>query len=85
MIKLEVLTTSLGCAKCERAMQIINDVVKKYKGKIRVVKTDVVKNPEKLLKFGVMTMPVIIINGKVAFEGAPSKEKLAKKIEEVIR
>ncbi len=84
MITIEILTTSLGCSKCERAMQTINDVVNKYKGKIKVVKTDVMKNPEKLIKFGVMTTPVIIINGKLAFEGAPGKEELKQKIEALL-
>ena len=85
MIKLEVLTTSLGCAKCERAMQIINDVVNEYKGKIKVVETDIVKNPDKLIKFGIMTTPAIIINGKLAFEGTPSKEQLKKKLKEALK
>ena len=84
MIKLEILTTSLGCSKCERAMQIIKEVVKNYKGKIKVIETDIVKNPNKLIKFGVMSTPAIIINGKLVFEGAPNKEALKKKIEEAL-
>lgn len=84
MIKLEILTTSLGCAKCERAMQIIKDIVNEYKGKIKVVETDIVKNPDKLIKFGIMTTPAIIINGKLAFEGVPNKDKLKKKIREAL-
>jgi len=85
MLTIEILTTSLGCAKCERAMDIIHDITKKYKGKIKVVETDIVKNPEKLTKFGVMSTPAIIINGKLAFEGAPSKDKLEKKIKEALK
>jgi len=84
MVTIEILTTSLGCAKCERALDIIHDITKKYKGKIRVVETDIVKNPEKLIKFGVMSTPAIIINGKLVFEGTPNKEALKKKIEEVL-
>jgi len=82
MIKIEVLTTSLGCAKCERAMGIIKEVVKEFKGKVKVTETDIVKHPEKLIKFGIMTTPAVIINGKLAFEGALSKEALKKKIKE---
>jgi len=84
MVTIEILTTSLGCAKCERALDIIHDITKKYKGKIRVVETDIVKNPEKLTKFGVMSTPAIIINGKLVFEGAPNKEALKKKIEALL-
>jgi len=32
MIELEILTTTLGCSKCERAMEIIENVTEKYKG-----------------------------------------------------
>ena len=76
MIELEILTTTLGCSKCERAMQIINTVVGKYKGKIKVVETDVMKEPDKLIKFGLMSTPAILINGKLAFEGAPKEQEL---------
>ena len=82
MITIEILTTSLGCSKCERAMKIIKEVVGEYKGKIKVIETDIIKNPEKLIKFGIMTTPAVIINGKLAFEGAPSKEELKKRIKE---
>ena len=85
MIKMEVLTTSLGCAKCHRAMGIINSVVKKYRGKIKVVETDIMKHPDKLLKFNVMTTPAIIINGKLAFEGTPNEKTLSKKIDALLK
>jgi len=84
MIKIEILTTKFGCAKCERAMSMINDVVKKYKGKVKVIETDIAKHPDKLMQFNVMTTPAIIFNGKLVFEGAPSKEAFEKKIKELL-
>ena len=85
MITLEILTTSLGCAKCDRAMDIIHSITKKYKGKVKVIETDIIKNPEKLTQFGIMSTPAIIIDGKLAFEGTPNKDKLDKKIKEVLK
>ena len=85
MMKLEVLTTSLGCPKCERAMGIIKEVLIEFKGKVKVTETDIVKHPEKLSEFGIMTTPAIIINGKLAFEGTPSKEQLKKKLKEALK
>jgi len=82
MIKIEVLTTSLGCPKCERAMGIIKEVVSEFKGKVKMIETDIVEHPEKLSKFGIMTTPAVIIDGKLVFEGALSKEDLKKKIKE---
>lgn len=84
MIKLEILTTSLGCAKCERALQTIKKVVNDYKGKVKVKETDVVKNPEAVIKYGVLTTPAIIINNKVVFEGVPSEKKLREKIRKAL-
>ena len=84
MVNIEILTTELGCSKCELAMEIINRVVKKYKGQIKVIKTDITKHPDKLMKYNVMTTPSIIINGKLAFEGTPKENELDKKIKEAL-
>ena len=83
-VKLEAITTKFGCAKCERAMQIINKVVKNYKGKVKVIETDITKNPDKLITFGIMMTPAIILNGKLVFEGTPSEKELDKKIKEAL-
>jgi len=71
----------LGCGKCERAMEIIKRVTGKYKGKIKIIEIDVIKTPKKLIEYGVMTTPALIINGKLAFEGSVDEKKLQKKIE----
>ena len=82
MIKLELITTSLGCGKCKKAIEIIEKMMQKYKGKIKMKETDIIKNPNKLMEFGVLTTPAIIINGKLAFEGTPNEKKLDKMIKE---
>ena len=62
-------------------MQVISKVVNRYKGRIEVVKTDITKDPSKLVEFGIMSTPAIILNGKLAFEGPPSAKELRKCIE----
>ena len=84
MITIEILTTNLGCPKCERAMSIIDGVTKKYQGKIKVVKTDITEHPEKLIKFNVMSTPAIIINDELISEGSPKAELIEKKIVEAL-
>ena len=80
--KVELLTAP-GCSKCERAKESIKSVLKRFKDKISYTEIDVSKNPKKLLEYGVMTTPVVIINGKLAFEGTPSEKELGKKLKEV--
>jgi len=83
-VKLEILTTDFGCSKCESAMKIIDKVIKKYKGKVDVIKTDISDAPDKLVALGVMSTPAVLINGKLVFEGLPSEKELDMKIKEAL-
>lgn len=76
MVKIEILTTP-GCGSCVKVEEMLDEMKVKYK----IV--DITKNQDILTKYQVMTAPGIIINGKLEFQGVPSKEKLKKKIKEV--
>ncbi len=84
MIELEILSASSGCGRCQHALEIIRNALKKYQGKVRVTETDVTKKPEKLLALGVMATPAILINGKLVFEGSIKESELDKKIKEAL-
>jgi len=84
-IKIEVLTSPIECTKCEHAMKILTDVLKDFKGDVKVEEIDITKHPDAVIKYSVMSTPSIVINGKVAFEGTVNAEKLTKKIEEALR
>ena len=84
MIEIEILTSNLGCSKCDLAMEIIKKVTSKYEGKIKVIKTDIIKHPEKLTKYSVLTTPSVVINGKLAFEGTPNEKELDEKIKRAL-
>ena len=73
MVKVEILT-SPGCSSCERVEKMLNEMNVKYK----II--DITKNPEILQKYSVMSAPGIIINGKLAFSGVPSKKDLKKEL-----
>jgi len=63
-MKIEVLGT--GCAKCKTLYEAVLAAVKE-KG----IEADVVKVEEiqKIMKYGVMSTPALVIDGKVVFSG----------------
>lgn len=72
-MKIEVLATP-GCQNCAKAERMMDEMKVKY----RVI--DITKNPGILKKYPIMSTPGIVINGKLAFTGVPSKEKLKEKL-----
>ncbi len=73
MVKIKILTTP-GCSSCKKVEQMLDELGVKYE----IV--DITKNPKILEKYQVMSAPGIVINGKLEFQGVPSKEELKKKI-----
>jgi len=84
-IQLEILTTRFGCVKCKRAMDIVYSVAKDFKEMIEVREIDISDNPEVLMKFGVMTTPAIILDGKLIAEGTPKEKDLKEKIRVLVQ
>ncbi|MCH8002993.1 MAG: thioredoxin family protein [Nanoarchaeota archaeon] len=80
-IRVELLTAP-GCSKCAKAKENIKSILNRFKDKVNYTEIDVSKNPKKLLKFGVMMTPAIIINNKLEFEGTPSERELEEKLKE---
>ena len=76
------------CGPCRMAEPAIKELAKEYKGKMRVGKLNVDENPKMAQKYGVMSIPTVIIfkGGKEAKKqiGFPGKEGYKKLIEEVI-
>ncbi len=72
MKKVQILTTP-GCSGCAQVEKMLDEMKVKYK----II--DITKNPKILQKYQVLSAPGIVINGKLEFQGVPSKEKLKKK------
>ncbi|MFQ5975884.1 MAG: thioredoxin family protein, partial [Candidatus Hydrothermarchaeales archaeon] len=45
---------------------------------------NVLKNPERITKLGVMVTPTIAIDGRIVFEKTPKEDKLREKIKEYL-
>jgi len=73
MVKVEILMTP-GCESCAKVEKMLDEMNVKYK----VI--DITKNPKILEKYQVMSAPGVVINGKLEFQGVPSKSKLKEKL-----
>lgn len=75
------------CSPCQMAGPAIEELAKKYEGKIKFGKLNVDENPEAPQKYGVMSIPTVMIfeEGKetqreVGFPGKEGYEKLIKAV-----
>ncbi len=71
------------CAPCKMAGPVIEELAKEYEGKIKVGKLNVDENPQTGQKYGILSIPKVIIfkNGKeirrqVGFLGKEAYRKL---------
>jgi thioredoxin 1 len=76
------------CGPCKIIAPIIEDLAKDYDGKAVVGKLDVDTNPEVAMKYGIRSIPTILIlkNGEVVAKqvGTTTKAALAEKIESAL-
>jgi len=76
------------CGPCRAVSPIIDELEKEYKEKIKVVKINVDENQTTPSKFGIMSIPTIMIfkngNPVKSMVGAQGKEALKTAIDEVL-
>jgi small redox-active disulfide protein 2 len=63
-----------GCAKCTKAMELIQSVASELGTSVNVIKET---SPEVIMSFGVMTTPAIAVDRVLVHSGSvPSKEQI---------
>jgi thioredoxin 1 len=76
---------AVWCGPCKMIAPVLEDIAEEYDAKLQVVKLDVDNNMETAMKYGVMSIPTLILfkDGKAAERviGFLPKEKLLKKLE----
>jgi thioredoxin 1 len=76
------------CMPCRIVSPIIEELAREYEGKVKVGKLNVDENQQTSGKYGIMSIPSILIfkNGQPikTIIGAQGKEKYKKEIEEVL-
>lgn len=75
-MKIEILGT--GCAKCHKLDELVREIVKESGVSAEITKVDDIK---KIMGYGVMTTPALVIDGQVKVAGKiPSVEEIKQMI-----
>ncbi|MFC1682758.1 thioredoxin [Candidatus Zixiibacteriota bacterium] len=76
------------CGPCRTVAPIVEELAKDYQGKLKVTKLDVDNNPGTAAKYGIFSIPTILIfkDGKVATQivGAVPKKHFVDKLNELL-
>ena len=91
-INQELALVSFGapwCHACHRVTPILEEMMNHYKGRVNFAKMDVVKNPGVSSRYGVMSLPNILIfkKSKVVEQiiGASTKKAIEEQIKKLIK
>ena len=76
------------CGPCKRLEPIVHEIAGEYSGRLKVVKVDIDQAPTIASKFGVMSVPTVLLmqGGAVKDQvvGLVSKQHLTDKVDKVI-
>jgi len=76
------------CAPCKKLEPIVEDLAGEYDGRVKVVKVDVDRAPNTAARFGVMSVPTMLVfrDGAVKDQvvGLVAKRALADRLERVL-
>ena len=76
------------CGPCKRLEPIVHEIAGAYEGRLKVVKVDVDRSPSTAAKYGVMSVPTVLIvrDGAVRDQliGLVSKQALADRVDRVL-
>ena len=82
-IEIQILTAP-GCTSCDQAKALVQKFVEQeardFTG-LSYQTIDVVESPEIGARYGVLSIPAIVINDILAFRGVPKKKALREKLE----
>ena len=74
---MEIKVLGTGCSKCKATYETVNKVVKENNIKATVTK---VEDIMEIMKYNVMNMPAIVIDGKIVLSGKTPGEKEIKNL-----
>ena len=82
-IEIKILTAP-GCTKCDRTQAMVQKFVEQeaqdFPG-LSYRTIDVAESPEIGARYGVLSIPAIIINDKLVFRGVPKEKALREQLE----
>ena len=83
MIEVEILSTP-GCRSCEAAKKMIQKLIEKQKERFPDLTwkdVDLTEHEDYILKYNVMSTPVVVINGKREVDGTIKESDLVAALE----
>jgi len=79
---------AVWCMPCKAIAPYIDDLAKKYQGKVVFAKLDADTSPKKMMEYGVMGVPTLLFfkNGKLAdtIVGATPKSHIEEKVKKYL-
>jgi len=76
------------CGPCKRIAPILDEVAKEYSGKLAIGKLNTDENPQTPMKFGVMSIPTLLVfkQGRLVNQivGAVPKKDILAKVEPIL-
>ncbi len=74
MIKMKIQVLGSGCANCRRLFEMTTEIVRELNLEASV---DYITDVSKIVELGIMSSPVLTVNGKPVMIGfVPNKEKI---------
>ena len=72
---MEIKVLGMGCSKCKALFVMVEKVVKELGIDASVVEEE---NMERILQYNVMSLPALVINGKVVAKGSIPESEVRK-------
>ncbi len=82
MVTVELLSAP-GCANCRAAKALVARLIEQAKAEIADLHfedVDITERPEVAVKYRVMSVPAIAINGRLEFMGVPKEDELRRRL-----
>ena len=79
------LFTSKNCPYCPKAVTTAKEAVKELGNDVNYKHFDVDENKDKVKEYQIMSVPTIVVNGRVAFRDAPEPKRLIAKLKRNIK
>lgn len=80
--------SAVWCGPCKKLEPVVHEIATEYGGRLKVVKVDVDHSPTIAAKFGVLSVPTLMLfrGGQVKdqFVGVLSKKALADRVDKVL-